>query len=57
MGRFADRLAAIADHYQGGAQDPKARLVWQSVDNQIYELDKETLMVHTLQFTAERCAK
>lgn len=29
----------------GDSQDPKARLSWESIDNNIYILDEQTLMV------------
>ena len=29
----------------GSYQDPKARLTWQSIDNSLFELDQDTLMV------------
>lgn len=41
-----DRLLSLwLTKYGGDFQDPNARLSWQSVDNNIYTLDEQTLMV------------
>jgi cation-transporting P-type ATPase 13A2 len=32
--------------FTGDSQNPKARLVWESVDNPIYQLDENTLLVN-----------
>ena len=37
--------ATIAELLVGEREDPKARLLWQSVDNPMYELDENTLKV------------
>ncbi|MCJ1476845.1 hypothetical protein MMC13_005514 [Lambiella insularis] len=41
-----DRMAhCFVPHFaQGTSQDPHARLIWESVDNPIYQLDEKTLM-------------
>ena len=36
---------SLADCIVGDIEDPKAHLVWQSVDNPLYELDEHTLLV------------
>ena len=49
-GRVSPRLASYSDpaeYHIGDNEDPKARLIWQSVDNPLYELDEHTLMVRT----------
>lgn len=35
----------IANLELGDYQDPKARLCWESIDNNIYQLDEKTLTV------------
>lgn len=36
---------SVTDRDPGDAQDPSARLKWQSVDNPLFELDEKTLTV------------
>ena len=38
----------IPSFSEGDYRDPKARLKWQSIDNMLFELDDETLMVYNL---------
>ncbi len=38
-------ISDSSDCRVGDYEDPKARLIWQSVDNPLYELDEHTLMV------------
>ena len=44
-GKTNDEVLNFADQSPGDSQDPKARLSWESIDNNIYTLDDHTLTV------------